>query len=94
MGARKHEDEPEWLGQLFDEVRDLRESINRMEQSLFTADPPKEVKEKGLRPRARGHAEMALRARIGRAAKHEGLTIDAWIAKYGCIEPPRRHPKR
>ena len=56
-----------------------------VESMTKVADPP-ELKKKGLKSQAKSDAARGLRARIGRAARRNGMTMQEWIRKYGEVD--------
>jgi len=89
MGAKKKAKpkKPE-----FTEELGTNERLERIESLLamlvegaFEQDTPK-TKAKGLKATLRSKQARALRARIGLAAKTHGMTMDAWIKKYGHVD--------
>jgi len=88
--AEQYEGAPPWLEALLVEVREIKVQVNAMaEQAAYPGTTDTFQKARRM-PRTRNPQAMALRARIGKAAKAEGLSIDGWIAEHGCIEPPPR----
>jgi len=61
----------------------VEEKLALLVDCIVTPDAPSAVKKKGLRVKARDYQACAKRARMGRAAKRAGMSLDQWISTHG-----------
>jgi hypothetical protein len=61
----------------------LEAKIDLLIKCIVTPDTPSTVKNKGFRVKARDYQACAKRARMGRAAKRAGMSLDQWLSTHG-----------